>query len=66
MSKHKAPTSPIVEEDQFFVRRKPDPIPFHKFLFNSREGTVLGRTGASWGKCTIKPTDLTCKVLPSA
>ena len=40
-----------MEMDQpFYVRRKPDPIPFSKFLFNSEAGTVMGRTGSSWGK----------------
>lgn len=37
-------------EEPFYVRRKPDPIPFSKFLFNSEKRTVLGRTGTSWGK----------------
>lgn len=37
-------------EQPFYVRKKPDPIPFSKFLFNSDNGTVLGRTGLSWGK----------------
>lgn len=31
-------------------RRRPDPIPFSQFLYNSEKGTVLGRTGSSWGK----------------
>lgn len=48
----KTSMSPIMEEDQFFVRRKPDPIPFHQFVYNSRDGTVLGRSGASWGNVT--------------
>lgn len=31
-------------------RRKPDPIPFSKRIYNSEKGTFLGRTGTSWGK----------------
>lgn len=51
MSKPKSPTNQYQqEEDAFFVRRKPDPIPFSKFLYNSTEGTVLGRNATSWGK----------------
>jgi sodium/potassium-transporting ATPase subunit beta len=37
-------------EDPFFVRSKPDPIPFGKFLYNSENGLILGRTKTSWGK----------------
>lgn len=37
-------------DEPFYVRRKPDPIPFSKFLFNRDNGTVMGRTGSSWGK----------------
>lgn len=37
-------------EEPFYVRRKPDPIPFRKFLYNSEKGTVMGRNGTSWGK----------------
>jgi Sodium / potassium ATPase beta chain len=37
-------------EEPFYVRRKPDPVPFSKFLYNSDKGTVMGRTGSSWGK----------------
>ncbi|XP_050101378.1 sodium/potassium-transporting ATPase subunit beta-2-like [Anopheles aquasalis] len=32
------------------VRMKPEPVPFSKFLFNSQNGTVLGRTAGSWAK----------------
>jgi sodium/potassium-transporting ATPase subunit beta len=31
-------------------RRRPDPIPFSQFLYNSEKGTVLGRTASSWAK----------------
>lgn len=37
-------------DEPFYVRRKPDPIPFSKFLYNKEKGTVMGRTGGSWGK----------------
>lgn len=56
MSKPKSPTGrpiPEAEQEAFFVRSKPDPIPFSKFLYNSNEGTVLGRTAMSWGKCSL-------------
>lgn len=54
MSKLKgASTTPIIEEDHIFVREKPDPIPFRTFLYNKKEGTVLGRDGSSWGKLNI-------------
>lgn len=40
-----------MEIDQpFYVRRRPDPVPFTKFLYNSEKGTVMGRTASSWGK----------------
>lgn len=43
-----------MEMDQpFYVRRKAEPVPFTKFLFNSEEGTVMGRTGSSWGKKSV-------------
>lgn len=53
MSKSKSPTarmSPEEEQEVFFMREKPAPIPFSQFLYNSKEGTVLGRTAMSWGK----------------
>lgn len=37
-------------EHEVFVRERPPPIPFSRFLYNSDEGTVLGRTGLSWAK----------------
>jgi len=40
-------------EEPFYVRRKPDPVPFSKFLYNKDKGTVLGRTGVSWAKIGI-------------
>jgi Sodium / potassium ATPase beta chain len=48
MSKGMKPS--LEMEEPFYVRRKPDPVPFSKFLYNSEKGTVLGRTGSSWGK----------------
>lgn len=43
-------TNSMEMEEPFYVRRKPDPIPLRKFLYNSEKGTVMGRTGMSWGK----------------
>ena len=43
-------TNNMEMEEPFYVRRKPDPVPFSKFLYNKDKGTVLGRTGVSWGK----------------
>lgn len=43
-------------EEPFYVRRKPDPIPFSKFLYNKEKGTVMGRTGVSWGKHNMQLT----------
>lgn len=40
----------VEDEEPFYVRRKPDPVPFSKFLYNSDKGTIMGRTGGSWGK----------------
>lgn len=37
-------------DEPFYVRKRPDPVPFHKVLWNREKGTVLGRTGISWGK----------------
>lgn len=55
MSKSRSPTTTTIPEpeNEAFVRRKPDPIPFHRFLYNSNEGTVLGRTALSWAKIGI-------------
>lgn len=43
-------TNSLEMEEPFYVRRKPDPIPLRKFLYNKEKGTVMGRTGGSWGK----------------
>ena len=53
MSKPKSPSTPPGNEAEIFVRTKPEPIPFSKFLLNRSEGTVLGRTALSWGKHSI-------------
>lgn len=37
-------------DNEYDFRTKPDPVPFSKFLYNSRDGTVLGRNGVSWGE----------------
>lgn len=36
--------------DPFFIRTPPPPFKLSTFLYNSKEGTILGRTGSSWGK----------------
>lgn len=46
-------TNSMEMEQPFYVRKKPDPIPFSKFLYNSDEGTVLGRSGSSWAKIGV-------------
>lgn len=40
-------------EEPFYVRKKPEPIPFSKFMYNSEKGTVMGRTAGSWGKILL-------------
>jgi hypothetical protein len=37
-------------DEPFYVRRRPDPVPLSQFLYNKEKGTVMGRTGSSWGK----------------
>lgn len=49
----KGMTHSMEPEEPFYVRRRPDPIPFRKFLYNKEKGTVMGRTGVSWGKHCI-------------
>lgn len=46
----KGMTNSMEINEPFYVRRRPDPIPFRKFLYNDEKGTVMGRTGTSWGK----------------
>lgn len=46
----KGMTNSMEMNEPFYVRRRPDPIPFRKFLYNNEKGTVMGRTGTSWGK----------------
>lgn len=36
--------------DPFFIRTPPPPFKLSTFLYNSKEGQFLGRTGSSWGK----------------
>lgn len=35
------------------IRERPPPFKFGLWVYNSKEGTVFGRTGSSWGKRTI-------------
>lgn len=49
----KGMTNSMEMNEPFYVRRRPDPIPFSKFLYNSDKGTVMGRTGQSWAKIGI-------------
>lgn len=35
------------------ARMRPDPVPFSKYLYNSRDGTVLGRNKSSWSKILL-------------
>lgn len=45
---------PQMEMDEpFYVRRRPPPFSFWKFLYNTDNGTVMGRSGASWCKSII-------------
>ncbi len=43
-------TNSMEMDEPFYVRRRPDPVPFSRFLLNREKGTVMGRTGQSWGK----------------
>lgn len=45
-------TMSVESDEPFYVRRRPDPVPFTQFLYNSEKGTVMGRTAVSWGKTT--------------
>lgn len=38
------------QQDINIVREKPPPFRVKRWLYNSKEGTVCGRTGSSWGK----------------
>lgn len=40
----------IETDEPFYVRRKPEPVPLSKRLYNSEKGTIMGRTLGSWGK----------------
>lgn len=42
----------------FFDGPRPEPFRLSRFIYNKREGTVLGRNTESWGKIySIKLTD---------
>lgn len=62
----KAITNDLDMDQPFYVRKKPDPVPFHKVLYNSEKGTVLGRTGTSWGKHTVSLVGAQWPTLPLA
>ncbi|XP_055382094.1 sodium/potassium-transporting ATPase subunit beta-2 isoform X2 [Condylostylus longicornis] len=52
MSKaYHSPSAP--QDDQFFVRQKPQPFNLSRFIYNKAEGTYLGRNGTSWAKIGI-------------
>ena len=53
----KGMTNSMEMNEPFYVRRRPDPIPFRKFLYNKEKGTVMGRTGVSWGKWMLSISD---------
>uniref|UniRef100_A0A6M2DEM3 Putative sodium/potassium-transporting atpase subunit beta-2 isoform x2 n=1 Tax=Xenopsylla cheopis TaxID=163159 RepID=A0A6M2DEM3_XENCH len=42
-----------VDGDLFGTPHRKKPVPWNEFLYNSEEGTVLGRTGLSWAKIGI-------------
>lgn len=37
-------------DPSFFDRPKPPPFKCTRFIYNSKEGTICGRTIESWGK----------------
>ena len=37
-------------EESIFQRRKPEPFVWTTFMYNDKDGTVMGRTGTQWGK----------------
>lgn len=45
--------SPLDQPDEMLMasqRDRPPPFKFSTFMYNSRNGTIMSRTPASWGK----------------
>uniref|UniRef100_A0A1L8DF34 Putative sodium/potassium-transporting atpase subunit beta-2 n=1 Tax=Nyssomyia neivai TaxID=330878 RepID=A0A1L8DF34_9DIPT len=53
MSKQHGGLPQMEMEEPFYVRRRPPPVNFWNFLYNSDKGTVMGRSGSSWVKIGI-------------
>lgn len=49
MSKKKTDYNSVATTD-FHGVFKPEPVSFGQFLFNSKNGTILGRSPLSWSK----------------
>lgn len=45
--------SPLEQPDELLMtslRERPPPFNFRRFMYNSKDGTFMSRTPASWGK----------------
>lgn len=48
--------SPLEQPDNLLMtslRERPPPFSFRRFMYNSKEGTFMSRTPASWGKLML-------------